>query len=85
MLTVVATSFQDIHEEAEGCDITLPIEQTETWARYQDTIDGRRFWNALMIMDGGGRAGGHAFSDRIQDAWLPVSTIHARSGLDGSA
>ena len=52
MLTVVATSFQDIHEETEGCDITLPIEQTETWARYQDTIDGRRFWNALMIMDG---------------------------------
>lgn len=56
MLTVVATSFQDIHEETEGCDITLPIEQTETWARYQDTIDGRRFWNALMIMDGGGNA-----------------------------
>lgn len=52
MLTVVKTTFQNIEEEAVACDIVLPVEQTEEWAKYQDTIDGRHTWGSLAVLDG---------------------------------
>ncbi|PLS25850.1 peptidoglycan bridge formation protein FemAB, partial [Bifidobacterium imperatoris] len=52
MLTVARTSFQEIEEEAAGCDIVLPIEQSARWAHYQNTIEGRRLWGPLMVLDG---------------------------------
>ena len=43
-ITVVPTSFENAEKKATAAGITLPLEQTETWARYQQTVTDRTPW-----------------------------------------
>ncbi|PLS23822.1 peptidoglycan bridge formation protein FemAB, partial [Bifidobacterium imperatoris] len=52
MLTVEKISFEAFVEEASACDVAMPIEQTKVWTDYQQTIDGRRPWGVLAVLDG---------------------------------
>lgn len=49
MITVERTTPESIEQEATQRGVTLPIEQTPTWMRYQSTISGRAPWGGLRI------------------------------------
>lgn len=42
----------EFESEASRLGIALPIEQTQAWARYQATIDGRTPWGLIRFSDG---------------------------------
>ena len=44
-------TFQRFEEEAQELGITLPIEQTQAWAKLEGTIEGRSQWGCFRITD----------------------------------
>ncbi|WP_124054538.1 lipid II:glycine glycyltransferase FemX [Arcanobacterium ihumii] len=52
MLTVSAVDFSTFENEAKAHQVSLPLEQTEIWAKYQATVPGREAWKNLVIKDG---------------------------------
>ncbi len=49
MIDITKTSYAQMEDEARKAGVNLPIEQTEVWARYQETIDGRMPIGAFII------------------------------------
>lgn len=43
-------TFQQFEADAERLGVTLPIEQTQAWARLEETIDGRSQWGCFEIV-----------------------------------
>ena len=41
MITLEFTDAATMEQQAVQAGLTLPIEQTAVWAKYQNTIDGR--------------------------------------------
>lgn len=52
MFTVSPVPGAQFRKIASDNGVTLPIEQTEEWARYQDTVEGRSPWHFLTVNDG---------------------------------
>lgn len=49
MIEIAKTSYAEMESAAAKAGLTLPIEQTEAWAHYQETIDGRTPIGAFII------------------------------------
>lgn len=49
MIDITKTSYAQMEDTARKAGVNLPIEQTEVWARYQETIDGRMPIGAFII------------------------------------
>ncbi len=49
MITLEMTSAHTMEHEARKAGIPLAIEQTEVWAKFQETIPGRSSWGAVLI------------------------------------
>lgn len=49
MIHVQPLEFADLKGRARELELALPIEQTQVWAAYQDTIEGRSPWGAFEI------------------------------------
>ena len=52
MVSVVGSSLQKVEALAESVNVALPIEQTQRWAAFQATIEGRKPWGCVAIKDG---------------------------------
>ena len=46
-IEIVPTSFAQAEKTATAAGVVLPLEQTETWARYQSTVTDRTPWRPL--------------------------------------
>lgn len=42
-------TWEDWNRIVDEEGLVLPIEQTEVWANYQNTVDGRTFWGCLSL------------------------------------
>ena len=49
MITLEFTDAATMEQQAVQAGLTLPIEQTAVWAKYQNTIDGRTPWGAYVV------------------------------------
>lgn len=49
MITLESVTTTELEQAASEAGITLPIEQTDIWARYQADIPGRTPWGAYLI------------------------------------
>lgn len=49
MIEIAKTSYAEMESAAAKAGLTLPIEQTEAWAHYQETIEGRMPIGAFVI------------------------------------
>lgn len=49
MIEIAKTSYAEMEGAAAKAGLTLPIEQTEVWAHYQETIEGRMPIGAFVI------------------------------------
>ncbi|MGN8689074.1 GNAT family N-acetyltransferase [Atopobiaceae bacterium HCP3S3_F7] len=56
-------SFDQLESEAKGLGCELPIEQTEVWARYQDTVPGRSQWGSFVVEEDGAAVAFVSFLD----------------------
>ncbi|WP_350453935.1 GNAT family N-acetyltransferase [Slackia heliotrinireducens] len=52
MMNVKDISFDELTAHAARLGLALPIEQTEVWARYQETIPGRTPWGVIAVCVG---------------------------------
>lgn len=55
MIHLTRTTADQLEQLAHEAGVALPIEQTQAWARYQETVDGRRFWGAFAANDESGK------------------------------
>ncbi len=55
MITISRLSLAELEEAESSQEVSLPIEQTSAWARYQETIQDRSFWGCLDVADEDGR------------------------------
>ena len=53
MIELHATTPQRLEEQALRSHVSLPIEQTAAWMRYQNGINGRSFWGSYVVTDHG--------------------------------
>ena len=53
MITLEFTDAATMEQQAVQAGLTLPIEQTAVWAKYQNTIDGRTPWGAYVVKQAG--------------------------------
>ena len=53
MITCEPIELDAMEQAAQAQGLTLPIEQTERWAKYQDTIPGRHCWGAYALSRNG--------------------------------
>ena len=49
MITLQKTDYQQMEQAAADAGVTLPIEQTDVWARFQADIPGRPPWGVYLI------------------------------------
>lgn len=49
MITLQKTDYQQMEQAAADAGVTLPIEQTDVWARFQADISGRTPWGVYLI------------------------------------
>lgn len=49
MITLQKTDYQQMEQAADDAGVTLPIEQTDVWARFQADIPGRTPWGVYLI------------------------------------
>lgn len=52
LTSVEFATIQDAQREAHDHGVALPLEQTDAWMEYQNTIPGRRYWGSAVIRDG---------------------------------
>ena len=70
-------SIDELEAKAAGLGITLPIEQTSAWARYQATIDGRTPWGAVELVEDGKTLALASFLDYETHGYHYLRTTHA--------
>ncbi|WP_055426516.1 lipid II:glycine glycyltransferase FemX [Bifidobacterium aesculapii] len=83
MLTIEKTTFQRFGQEAAAHGLDLPIEQTEAWARYQSTIDGRRHWGVLCVLRDGEPVAFLSLVDYLTHGYHYLRAMHGPVWLDG--
>lgn len=75
-------TFQRFEEEAQEMGITLPIEQTQAWAKLEGTIEGRSQWGCFRITDDLGTDGEKtvaliSFADYLTHGYHYLRAHHA--------
>lgn len=56
MITLEFTDAATMEQQAVQAGLTLPIEQTAVWAKYQNTIDGRTPWGVYVVKQDGAQS-----------------------------
>ena len=51
MTSAEFVTIQDVQQEAERHGVALPLEQTDIWMSYQNTIEGRRYWGSAVLRE----------------------------------
>ncbi|MBM6698972.1 GNAT family N-acetyltransferase [Bifidobacterium pullorum subsp. saeculare] len=76
MISLEQASPSGIEAQAEALGFALPIEQTQVWADYQATIDGRTPWGGYVIKDGGTTLGFVSFVDYETHGYHFLRSVH---------
>ena len=76
MITIERTSPADMEAQAAAAGITLPIEQSAVWARYQSGIDGRTPWGCLLIRRDGALLAVVSFIDYETHGYHYLRSVH---------
>lgn len=82
-------TFQRFEEEAQELGITLPIEQTQAWAKLEGTIEGRSQWGCFRITDDLGTDGEKtvaliSFADYLTHGYHYLRAHHAPVWVGGA-
>ncbi|WP_314688308.1 GNAT family N-acetyltransferase [uncultured Bifidobacterium sp.] len=83
MITVERTTTEAIEQEAARRGVTLPIEQTPTWMRYQATITDRSPWGGLVIRNGDRTAAVMSLVDFTTHGYHFLRSWHGPVWMDG--
>lgn len=51
-MNLIAVEPENFESEAKAQGINLPIEQTQSWATYENTISGRSDWGTYKLVEG---------------------------------
>lgn len=82
MITLESTDAAGIEQQAADLDFTLPIEQTDAWAQYQDTVDGRRPWGAYVIKQDGRTVAFISLIDYETHGYHYLRSVHGPAWID---
>ena len=77
MLTTRSVTFPEFESTAAELGITLPIEQTEAWSRYEATIPGRAPWGQFVLERDGAAVALVAFADYETHGYHYLRAHHA--------
>ena len=76
MITLQKTDYQQMEQAAADAGVTLPIEQTDVWARFQADIPGRTPWGVYMIQRDGETVAFIAFIDMETHGYHYLRSMH---------
>lgn len=82
MITVEKTDYQQMEQAAADASITLPIEQTGIWAKYQADIPGRTPWGTYLIKRDGETVAFIAFIDMETHGYHYLRSVHGPVWID---
>lgn len=75
-------TFQRFEERAAELGVRLPIEQTEAWARLEETIDGRSHWGCFEVTDEGSTVALVSLTDLLTHGYHYLRANHAPVWVD---
>ncbi|KAB5606701.1 lipid II:glycine glycyltransferase FemX [Bifidobacterium jacchi] len=81
-MTLENTDCERLEAEASAAGVTLPIEQTAIWARYQADIPGRRPWGAYIIRRDGKPAAFISLIDYQTHGYHYLRSLHGPTWID---
>jgi len=76
-MNLTELSFDQLETEAARLGVNLPIEQTQAWATYEDTIPGRTQWGCASIGRNGKTVALIAFADYETHGYHYLRAHHA--------
>lgn len=76
MITLQKTDYQQMEQAAADAGVTLPIEQTDVWARFQADIPGRTPWGVYLIRRDGETVAFIAFIDMETHGYHYLRSMH---------
>lgn len=82
MITLEFTDAVTMEQQAVQAGLTLPIEQTAVWAKYQNTIDGRTPWGAYVVKQDGAPIAFIALIDYETHGYHYLRSVHGPAWLD---
>lgn len=82
MITLEFTDAATMEQQAVQAGLTLPIEQTAVWAKYQNTIDGRTPWGAYVVKQDGAPIAFIALIDYETHGYHYLRSVHGPAWLD---
>lgn len=75
-MELVELSHSQMEEEAAALGVLLPIEQTQAWARLEQTIPGKASWGALRLVDAGKTVGFISLFDYLTHGYHYLRSAH---------
>ncbi|KFI76251.1 peptidoglycan bridge formation protein FemAB [Bifidobacterium pseudocatenulatum DSM 20438 = JCM 1200 = LMG 10505] len=82
MITLEFTDAATMEQQAVQAGLTLPIEQTAVWAKYQNTIDGRTPWGAYVVKQDGAPIAFIALIDYETHGYHYLRSVHGPAWLN---
>lgn len=76
MITLEQTEYAHMEQAAAEAGVTLPIEQTEIWARFQADIPGRTPWGVYLVKRDGNIVAYIAFIDMETHGYHYLRSMH---------
>lgn len=77
MIEARSVTFPELEACARELGVTLPIEQTEAWSRYEATIEGRTPWGQYVLERDGSPTALIAFADYETHGYHYLRARHA--------
>ncbi len=77
MIEVTDLTFEQMEQGARAAGLTLPIEQTELWSRFEATVPGRSPWGACGILRDGAPMGFVSFIQYETHGYRYLRAHHA--------
>lgn len=82
MISLEFTDTNDMEQLAAQHGLTLPIEQTSIWAKYQSTVEGRNPWGAYIIKRDGEPIAFISLIDYQTHGYHYLRSVHGPAWLD---
>ena len=83
MIAIEDITLDAMEQAADEAGITLPIEQTAVWAKYQATIEGRKPWGAFVIRKDGRPIAFISLIDLETHGYHYLRSLHGPTWVDG--
>lgn len=77
MITLTKLPFDEFEQIAADAHLRLPIEQTASWAAFEQTVEGRTPWGACRIDEDGEPIGLVSFTDYLTHGYHYLRSHHA--------